>query len=160
MNCLRGLNTAIYVLAATVLLLVLTSCGSDGGADPKPLKEGRRLTTGDTVETEVGSVTIRSYEVLVTGEDDEVQPPAGFIFAVIEMEGCVTRPGVVTIYADDVQLELIDGTRLIPTRAAREPALPQRTNVQSGNCARGFPDLRSARAVRGNLRDIRSDSQA
>ena len=135
---LRGLKSVVYGLAGVVLLLVLTSCGGDD--DSVPAKEGGPLTIGDTVETETGTVTIRSYEVLVAGEDDEVQPPAGFTFTVIEMEGCVSRTlaGVVTIYAEDVQLELADGTRLAATRAAREPALEPITNVQSGDCARGF----------------------
>lgn len=138
MEYLRGLKTVVYGLAGFVLLLVLTSCGGDD--DSVPATDGGQLTIGDTVETETGTVTIRSYEVLVAAEDDEVQPPAGFSFAVVEMEGCVSRTlaGVVTIYAEDVQLELADGTRLAATRAAREPALQPITNVQSGDCARGF----------------------
>lgn len=131
---------AAPALAVTVGLLALTSCGSDGADESKPLSEGGRLTIGDTVETETGTVTIRSYEVLQTAEDDEVQPPDGRSFAVVDMEGCVDsgRGGVVTIYSEDVHLQLTDGTLLAFTRSAKEPALQPTTSVRAGNCARGF----------------------
>ena len=135
---LRGLKTLVHVLTGVILVVAMTSCGGDDASAPP--REGGPLAISDTAETETGTVTIRSYEVLVTAQDDEVQPREGFTFAVIEVEGCVSSApgGLVTIYANDVHLQLPDGTQLSPTRSAREPALQPITNVQAGECARGF----------------------
>ena len=132
------LKAVVYVLTGTILAVVLTSCGSDEA--PAPHLEGGFLLISETAETKTGSATIRSFELLVTAQHDEVQPRVGFIFAVIEMEGCVSgaRSGAIRIYADDIQLLLTDDTRLSPTRAVREPALQQITIVRAGTCARGF----------------------
>ena len=135
---LRGLRTLVHVLAGVILVVAVTSCGGDDASAPP--REGGPLAISDTAETETGTVTIRSYEVLVTAKDDEVQPREGFTFAVIEVEGCVSseRAGVFTINANDVQLQLPDGTRLSPIRSAMEPALQPTTNVMAGDCVRGF----------------------
>ena len=143
------------LLAATALLLLVTNCGSGANDEPKPLSEGERLTIGDTVETDTGTIAIRSFEALTTAEDDEVQPRDGFSFAVIELKGCVSsgQNRVMTIYATDVQLQLADGSLLVPTRSVRDPSLQPLTHVEGGDCASGH--LTYKRPELANLAKLR-----
>ncbi len=138
MKRMRDLGTVFRALTGAMLLLVLTNCG--GGEAPAQQIEGVSLVISNTARTETGTMTVRSYEELAATQNDAVQPRTGLIFAVIELEGCMskTKSGTITIYANDVHLLLTDDTLLNPTRAVREPALQQITNVRSGTCARGF----------------------
>lgn len=111
--------------------------------EPQDVQEApREFREGDTVTFPSGdSVTLHSYTSPVQSEERFWQPQPGKQFATIDVEGCAGSSagnGYATLNPFYFSLQMPDNTRLgLTIPAVIRPDL-NHTNLEPGECVRGF----------------------